>query len=613
MKNSFLFFFFILYLLQCSDLSKPKPFSVASSGKISINKEDLLDRAVPLTGSWEFYWKHSLEDLEKEKLKPNYVPVPGIWREYDVSLHTLEGYGVYRLNVQIPDEVSEVQLQIPRLPGIYEVYLNHKKIFSNGNPGKTSSDTYLTAHPFSDIISVSDKKFILSVAVSNFRGNILKAGIRKPFLLGNGGFLEKEEQKMEWLEIFLITVIFSFGLYHFVFYLSYRKDLTPLYFSLFCIIVSSYSFITSDIQYRLVPSLSLDLRIRAEFFCEVAFVPILYLLFSKMFPYQYKSKYMKYFISTTSVFFFGIFFFNESGVVELYKYYLYFPPIYAIPILGGLIFAIKDKEPKALTIFLTGLILAITMLNDVIYGLYEIYLLFPYSFPLGLIGFVALNSYIISYRFTDDLERTKEFAKLQLKYNEQLKFQTEERSRIASDIHDSIGSELTAILFELEAKGKKDQTLLKLKKEMSQLISNVRDIVFLMHHQGNKKELVEEVIIRYCKRIHETGRIQVHSKIGDVSEVLKIDECLHVQKIFLEVMSNILRHGEAESIHVFWHKEPKGLILKIANDGKKFEVPKVETKGIGLENIKMRSTKLKGNIRFFYENSKSHFELMIPR
>ncbi|BDA80624.1 histidine kinase [Leptospira kobayashii] len=572
-----------------------------------------MNRVLPLSGKWEFYWNHSPEDLKKQNPKPSYVPVPGIWREYDVSLHTLKGFGVYKLKVQIPDEISGLKLKIPRLPGIYEVYLNDAKVFSNGHPGKSSSDTYLTAHPFQTILSVPEKDFSLTVAVSNFHGNILKAGIREPFLLSRGELLEKEEKKTEWLEIFLITVIFSFGLYHFVFYLSYRKDLAPFYFSLFCVIVSSYSFITSEIQYRMIPDLTLDLRIRAEFFCEVAFVPIVYLLFSKMFPNQYRSKWISYPILTTIVFFLGIIFFSESGVIELYQYYLYFPPLYAVPILGGLVLAIKDKEPKAITIFLTGLILAITMLNDVIYGLYEIYILFPYSFPVGLVGFVALNSYIISYRFTDDLEKSKEFAQLQLRYNEQLKFQTEERSRIASDIHDSIGSELTAILFELEAKGKRDQTLLKLKKEMSQLISNVRDIVFLMHHQGSKNELVEEVIIRYCKRIHETGRIQVHSKIGDVSGVLKIDECLHVQKIFLEVMSNILRHGEAESIHVFWHKESQGLILKIANDGKKFEDPDLETKGIGLESIKMRASKLGSNVRFYYEKSKSHFELRIPR
>ncbi|TGN10929.1 sensor histidine kinase [Leptospira ilyithenensis] len=613
MKKISLLLFFFPYLYQCSDLTKPKSFPVSSSGKISIHKEDLLARGLPLAGDWEFYWNHSLQDLKKENSNPVFVPVPGIWREYPVSLYLLKGYGVYRLNVRVEDEISGIKLKIPRLPGIYEVYLNDTKVFSNGHPGKNSSDSYLIAHPFQTILSVPEKDFSLTVAVSNFHGNILKAGIRKPFLLSQGELLEKEEKKTEWLEIFLITVIFSFGLYHFVFYLSYRKDLTPFYFSLFCVIVSSYSFITSEIQYRMIPHLTLDLRIRAEFFCEVAFVPIVYLLFSKMFPNQYRSKWISYPIMTTIVFFSGIIFFSEAGVLELYQYYLYFPPLYAIPILGGIVQAIKEKQPKAITIFLTGLILAITMLNDVIYGLYEVYILFPYSFPIGLVGFVALNSYIISYRFTDDLERTKEFAQLQLRYNEQLKFQTEERSRIASDIHDSIGSELTAILFELEANGKKDQTLLKLKKEMSQLISNVRDIVFLMHHQGSKNELVEEVIIRYCKRIHETGRIQVHSMIGDFSGALKIDECLHVQKIFLEVMSNILRHGEAESIHVFWRKEVQGLILKISNDGKKFENPYLETKGIGLENIKMRAFKLESNVRFYYEKSKSHFELLIPR
>lgn len=160
---------------------------------------------------------------------------------------------------------------------------------------------------------------------------------------------------------------------------------------------------------------------------------------------------------------------------------MYFPPFYALVlILGTATAAFKAKE------LFTGFVFAFTMMNDGIYGLYEIYTLYPYSFPLGLVAFVALNSYIISSRFTKDLEKTKEFAQLQIKYNKQLKLQAQERERIASDIHDSIGSELTAILFELESKDKNDPTLKKLKTEVSHLISNVRDIVFFNAPSGKQ-------------------------------------------------------------------------------------------------------------------------------
>ncbi len=325
-----------------------------------------------------------------------------------------------------------------------------------------------------------------------------------------------------------------------------------------------------------------------------------------MFPAQFNRKWIQIAIGTSTIFLFGIFSLNERDIVASYSWFMYFPPLYALVLIIGTATAFKAKE------LLTGFVFAFTMMNDGIYGLYEIYALYPYSFPLGLIAFVALNSYIISSRFAEDLEKAKELAQLQIKYNEQLKLQAQERTRIASDIHDSIGSELTAILFELESKDKNDSTLKKLKSEVNQLIANVRDIVFLMHHQGNNKELVEDVIKRYGDRIQRTGSMEVKMEIEEVSDFIHLDQCLHVQKIFLEVASNILRHSEAKKIQISWKKEEKNLILKVTDDGKKFEIDSEEVAGIGMSSIRMRSEKLGAVYDFRSKGSENLFELNIP-
>ncbi len=76
-----------------------------------------------------------------------------------------------------------------------------------------------------------------------------------------------------------------------------------------------------------------------------------------------------------------------------------------------------------------------------------------------------------------------------------------------------------------------------------------------MHHQGNNKELVEDVIYRYAERIGGTGIINDTTQIEEVSDLIHLDQCLHIQKIFLEIMSNILRQSEAKNIRNFWYKE----------------------------------------------------------
>ncbi|EMO96310.1 7TM diverse intracellular signaling domain-containing protein [Leptospira interrogans] len=605
--RTFVFFNFLIFISFFTNCSFPPVFQqTAKQGVIDLRKFNLEKNTVQLDGNWEFYWKELTHGIFTTPKNTSYFPVPGIWRDYDPNF-TPEGYATYRLRVLCECINKNFKIRIPRLPGVYEVYLDNQKVYSNGFVGTNSVETLFLAHPLITNIPVSSGDFYITVNVSTFKGNYLKGGIRKPFLIGNSNTIDFDQKKEEWREIILIVVIFSFGIYHIVFFFSYKQDSIPLYFAVFCFLVSGYSFITSEFQFTALPGLSLDLRLRIKFFCEVVFFPTSFWMLQKMFPVQFSRKWIQISIGTSTVFLLGIFTFNERNIISFYSWFMYFPPFYALVlILGTATAAFKAKE------LFTGFVFAFTMMNDGIYGLYEIYTLYPYSFPLGLVAFVALNSYIISSRFTKDLEKTKEFAQLQIKYNKQLKLQAQERERIASDIHDSIGSELTAILFELESKDKNDPTLKKLKTEVSHLISNVRDIVFLMHHQGNNKELVEDVIYRYAERIGGTGIINVTTQIEEVSNLIHLDQCLHIQKIFLEIMSNILRHSEAKNIRIFWYKENKNLVLKVFDDGKKFKINLEEPSGIGMSNIQMRCKKLGANYNFHSMDSENLFELNIP-
>ncbi|RHX85907.1 sensor histidine kinase [Leptospira stimsonii] len=605
-----IFIIFLILTIRCSPAISSKERPKAQKGTIDLRNFNLNEENTTLDGDWEFYWNELPQSNRSLSSNPLYERVPGIWRDYDPS-YTWKGYATYRLHVLCDWNRPNLKIRIPRLPGVYDVYFDDHKVYSNGLTGTDAIDTVFLAHPLITNVVVPSGDFWITVVVSNFKGNHLKGGIRNSFRIGNGNSIDLEERKEEWMEIILISVICAFGIYHIVFFFAYRKDPVPLHFAAFCFLVSLYTFITSGIQYMALPSLSLDLRIRIEFFCEVTFFPTVYLILRRMFPLEFETKWIRFAIASTLLFSIGILTLDENNLVRLYSVFLYAPPIYAVFILVPTIAAFRNKEPRAKTILITGLVLVFTMINDVLYGLFEVYVLFPYSFPLGLVAFVALNSYIISSRFTEDLEKAKEFAQLQIKYNEQLKLQAEERTRIASDIHDTIGSELTAILFELESKNKEDSTLKKLKTEMTQLISNVRDIVFLMHHTGTHTELVEDVMTRYAERIQGTGSIQVKTEIKEVSDVLRLDQCLHVQKIFLELMSNILRHSEAKNIQILWNKDGKRLRLRIVDDGKKFETKSDEMTGIGLNNIQMRAEKLNATYDFSRE-SENIFSMSIP-
>nr|OCA00599.1 Histidine kinase dimerization/phosphoacceptor domain protein [Leptospira interrogans serovar Copenhageni/Icterohaemorrhagiae] len=102
------------------------------------------------------------------------------------------------------------KIRIPRLPGVYEVYLDNQKVYSNGFVGTNSVETLFLAHPLITNIPVSSGDFYITVNVSTFKGNYLKGGIRKPFLIGNSNTIDFDQKKEEWREIILIVVYFFF-------------------------------------------------------------------------------------------------------------------------------------------------------------------------------------------------------------------------------------------------------------------------------------------------------------------------------------------------------------------------------------------------------------------
>ncbi|TGL63716.1 7TM-DISM domain-containing protein [Leptospira sarikeiensis] len=556
----------------------------------------------PLNGDWEFSWGKLYSPNQSYPATGEYFPVPGIWREYSPQF-TLQGHGTYRLKIHKTPAEDNLAIYVPRIPGVYSVYLNKKMIFANGINGIDRTNTEFLAHPSSLVYELDSLDTELIVNVSNYRGNFLKGGIRNPFLIGDLDLLKAKVIEESIWETVLVAIIFSIGLYHLIFFASYRKDLAPLFFSFFCFLVAFYSFVTSGLQYLITPELTLDLRIRMEYFCEACLLPSVYMILRTMYPKQFGQKWLSILMGTMLVFILSVFVLGEEELIYLYSFFMHVPPFYTVVLLAVLGFTWWQNEPRARTVFLSGLILAVSMINDVLWGLYEFYFLIPYSFPAALVGFISFNSYIISLRFTKDLEKAETFAELQSKYNEQLRVNAEEKAKFATLVDQSVDKGLHSIIDQLESKESSDKSLVKLKNELNQTLSGVRDILDLMHHQGGKEELVEEEMRKFVQKTPNFS----HSEIQTVSQFLRIDECLQVQRIFSDVVKiGARRLGESK---IFWGREGDSILLRIqmiGNSENREEFP------AHLEaDLKARAEKLGARFFLLSEVGKFEFELRI--
>lgn len=187
--------------------------------------------------------------------------------------------------------------------------------------------------------------------------------------------------------------------------------------------------------------------------------------------------------------------------------------------------------------------------------------------------------------------------KAQLAQNEiQKKTEEEERTRIAKDIHDELGSGLSKIMFLSEAvsqlendENKRDQTLKSISNTARSLIENMRDLIWALNPENST---LENLIVRireyssdYLEDISISLKIDVPDDIPE--RRLSNEQSRNIFMLVKEALQNTVKHAGASTIGLSITLDPDFKIT-LSDDGKGFDPLTVET-GNGLRNLKYRS------------------------
>ena len=234
------------------------------------------------------------------------------------------------------------------------------------------------------------------------------------------------------------------------------------------------------------------------------------------------------------------------------------------------------------------------------------------QFTIGALIGLALVS-LIGFLFF----RTKQRAKLheeQQKYQQQLLENTlitqeNERKRIAKDLHDGVGQQLTGLKMAMQQlSGKVTQpttsaTLIKLTEILDDTTTDVRNL----SHQMMPRTLQEYGLMTALEDMVEKslGNSGLKYDFSSFKAEGRYDEKIEIgmYRVAQELINNLLKHAEAKEVSVQLLKNKTNLILTIEDDGKGFDVDKkIAGKGHGLMNIQSRVQAMSGTIH--YESSK---------
>lgn len=223
------------------------------------------------------------------------------------------------------------------------------------------------------------------------------------------------------------------------------------------------------------------------------------------------------------------------------------------------------------------------------------------GFRLAAIAAIAfLLWFIIRTVYLRKMERQKMMMEKDLAIEQ-------ERTRMARELHDGLGSMLsglkhsfTALQNQLTIEESQKQKFNYNIEKLNETIKELRDISNSMASENTMKYGLENAIRDYCNFISQSSGIPVTcSTLNTSNTKLDEDRAFHVFRIIQELLQNIIKHSDATNAIVQTSINEGQFYITVEDDGKGFDyTAAIKQGGMGLKNIKSRVKILKGKLDY---------------
>lgn len=269
------------------------------------------------------------------------------------------------------------------------------------------------------------------------------------------------------------------------------------------------------------------------------------------------------------------------GIRFKIKFFILFGLSFVFLFYGFMAYLLNTLNIAALPIFRPG-----NLINGSVIEVILLTVFFVYKFKLDKEK--AASKIIAEIRKNDDLSK------------KMLTIESKEQERLARNIHDEIGSDITGLRLQLE-NHLLDSNLPSQQQEyilenVKALYEKVRDLSYFMkptEFSTNFIATIENQISFYRKNVKNV-EFELFTNIKD-SDVFLPEIQSQLIRIIKEACTNALKHSLASKISIQLISENGLLLLMIEDNGIGFDATS-EFKSIGIENMKSRVAFLKGII-----------------
>ncbi|MCB0736868.1 MAG: sensor histidine kinase [Bacteroidetes bacterium] len=192
--------------------------------------------------------------------------------------------------------------------------------------------------------------------------------------------------------------------------------------------------------------------------------------------------------------------------------------------------------------------------------------------------------------------------------------QEQERSRIAAELHDSIGSLLSTVKLHFEAIGSKLDVQVEQYNKGQEILDQACVEVRRISHNLASNVLAKfgftAALYDMADTISTSGKLKMEVYVKNIDGALKNKQEIQLFRIIQELINNAIKHAKANVISITITRDDNELNAMIEDDGVGYDVATVEQKdGMGLANLKARVNHLNG--KYHVESSLGNGTIVI--
>ena len=207
-----------------------------------------------------------------------------------------------------------------------------------------------------------------------------------------------------------------------------------------------------------------------------------------------------------------------------------------------------------------------------------------------IIGCFSFLAYLISRtRYRHKLNKLQKEFELQV-----------ERERIARELHDNVGSQLTYLINKIDDEPHQlteTKNIGELGDFARSAMQELRETIWALDKKkidaAELQNKIRHLIRLYKNNLHQ---VELQWEVADQDmKTLKSIEALNVYRIIQEALNNAKKYSEASMITVKVQHDQKRLNIQVFDNGKGFDMNACE-KGYGLRNMRKRAEEINGDL-----------------